>query len=60
MINISILMFSTLFQDVVEERFDLDYALALGVAGALVLLIASVAVALLVMRCRNRARYSDT
>ncbi len=40
----------------VEERFDLDYAVALGVAGALVLLIASVGLALAVMRCRNRAR----
>ena len=46
-------------QDVVEERVNVEYGIALSSAGALVLVIAFVAVALMVMRCRNKRRESS-
>ena len=45
---------SSPIQDVVEERFDAEYLIALVVAVSLISLIALIAVALTVMRCRHR------
>lgn len=41
------------FQDVVEERFNMEYLIAMIVATILVTLISFVAVTLMVMRCRR-------
>ena len=44
-----------LFQDVVEERFDAEYLIAIAAAIGLLTVIAAVALALMLMRCRRNA-----
>ena len=44
------------FQDVVEERFDAEYLIAIAAAIGLLALIASIALALMAIRCRRNTR----
>ena len=53
-VRFKVLYIAFFLQDVVEERFDMEYLIALVVASVLISLIVFVALSLVAMRCRRR------